>query len=174
MTWTAPEIDQPNVFSGDLGERALLENYLDYFRAELLKKCTGLDPDQLKQRNVDPSTISLLGLVRHMADVEKWWFCVLLDQQDLAAQKTFTQEEDFDADFNDLDGLPAEDVWKLFDKAVEQARDSAAKYDLDKDVRTTIATVNLRWVYIHMIEEYARHCGHADFLRERIDGATSS
>jgi uncharacterized damage-inducible protein DinB len=153
-------------------ERPMLEGWLDYHRATLLLKCEGLEPDQLIARAVPPSTLSLLGLVRHMAEVERFWFRRAVDGQDLP--DLYGDDDERDADFDRVDEAdPAEDRALLLAE-VEAAREIAARYDLDH-----LAThprdgdqMSLRWVLTHMIEEYARHNGHADLLREAIDGTT--
>ncbi|GAA2216665.1 DinB family protein [Micromonospora olivasterospora] len=171
MTWTAPEItreDEPTV--GD--ERTMLEGWLDYHRQTLLHKCAGLTAEQLRTPSVEPSGLTLLGLVRHMAEVEAWWF-----RENFADQRVdwpyFTREQP-DADF-DVSAADAEADFATYHREVELARAAAAGRTLDEtftEVGPKRRTFNLRWVYVHMIEEYARHNGHADLIRERIDGVT--
>ncbi|WP_213454581.1 DinB family protein [Rhizomonospora bruguierae] len=168
MTWTAPEItrtDEP--YLGD--ELTMLRGWLDYHRQTLLMKCAGLTAGQLRTASVEPSGLTLLGLVRHMAEVERWWFrrCAAgIDLTDL-----YSTPEDPDADFNDLSGDPAA-AFAAFDQEVRLAREAVADLPLDHTFRRRDDEINLRWVYLHMIEEYARHNGHPDLIRERIDGAT--
>lgn len=172
MTWTAPDApreEPPQVAD----ERAALQGWLDYHRATLLTKCAGLTGDQLASRSVAPSSLSLLGLVRHMSDVERWWFRRYTGQAGLGEVHWGEVE---DQEFDLADGANAEADLATF-AAERQAADMAAQAfsledtfqhpDPDRDYR-----VDLRWIYLHMIEEYARHNGHADLLRERIDGAT--
>ncbi|MBL7498203.1 DinB family protein [Frankia sp. CNm7] len=170
MTWTAPKItrmDEPT--SG--GEREQLESWLDYHRQTLLLKCSGLTAEQLRQRSVPPSALSLLGLVRHMADVERSWFRRRFAGEDVS-YLWFT-EENLDADFDDVDGADPQEAFDALAAEVALARSVAAGRSLDDTfVSRSGVTLTLRWVYLHMIEEYARHNGHADLLRERIDGAT--
>ncbi len=156
----------------DLDERAMLESWLDYHRATLLLKCDGLDSEQLKLRSVPPSSMSLLGLVRHMAEVERWWFRVVMDRQPLG--EIFCTPEEPDRDFDGVDDADAGADRATFLAEVEAARAAAAGHGLDDlghhDKRGDVIT--LRWVLVHMVEEYARHNGHADLLRETIDGVT--
>ncbi|RKN49655.1 DinB family protein [Micromonospora endolithica] len=171
MTWRAPEINRtPEPYVGD--ERTLLEGWLDYHRQTLLLKCAGLTAEQLKTPSVAPSGLTLLGLVRHLAEVEAWWF------RENAAGETvdypYFTEENPDADHDVRDADPEAD-FATFHRQVELARAAAAGRSLDQtfvEVGPKKRTFNLRWVYLHMIEEYARHNGHADLIRERIDGAT--
>jgi uncharacterized damage-inducible protein DinB len=172
MTWIAPKIDR--TLTPPMGdERTLLDAWLEYHRQTLLLKCSGLTADQLKLRSVNPSSMSLLGLVRHMTEVERAWF-----------RRRFAGESlDFlywdiktnpDGDFDDVDTADAEADFNTYAREVELARAAAAGHSLDETFfhERLQVEMNLRWVYGHMIEEYARHNGHADLLRERIDGAT--
>ncbi|PYC75248.1 Mini-circle protein [Micromonospora arborensis] len=174
MTWRAPEIDRQNEpYVGD--ERTLLEGWLDYHRQTLLLKCAGLTAEQLRTPSVEPSGLTLLGLVRHMADVERWWFRIRAAGEDITG--LFDDDEDPDADLNAVAGADAEAAFATFAAEVEAARKAAAGLPLDRTfVRPrrdgTSDELNVRWVYLHMIEEYARHNGHADLIRERIDGVT--
>jgi uncharacterized damage-inducible protein DinB len=152
-----------------LPEREMLESWLEYHRATLLWKCDGLDEAQLKKRSVEPSSMSLLGLVRHMAEVERNWFRRVLDQQD--APGIYYDDANPDGDFDDVDTADVMADMAQFRAEVDAARAIAAAHGLDDTGVRRGETVSLRWIYVHMIEEYARHNGHADFLRERIDGA---
>lgn len=150
----------------------MLDGWLDYHRDTLLMKCAGLDADQLRRRSVDPSSLSLLGLVRHMAEVERWWFRRQFDGQLLENQ--FCSEASPDGDFDDVDTADPEGDFAAFADEVAAARSAAVGRDLDESFTHLRSgeQLNLRWVYVHMIEEYARHNGHADLLRERVDGVT--
>ena len=172
MTWTAPEITRDKYpFVGD--ERAMLEGWLDYHRQTLLKKCAGLTFEQLRLRAVEPSSLSLLGLVRHMATVERWWFRQQFNGEEIAT--LYWTHESPDADFDEVDTTDAEAEFAVFDAEVRAARKAAAGRSLDETfARRGKPEISLRWVYVHMIEEYARHNGHADLLRERIDGVTGA
>ena len=151
----------------------MLESWLDFHRATLLSKCQGLDDEQLRTRSVPPSSLSLLGLVRHMTEVEKHWFRNVLVDEELPP--TYWNEGNEDGDFDDVDAADVTADLATFREMVEACRGVAAAHpDLDavgKGQRRG-QDVSLRWIYVHMIEEYARHNGHADFLRERIDGVT--
>ena len=166
--WIAPSvdrIDEPK--TGD--ERTLLDGWLDYHRATLLLKCAGLTAAQLKQASAEPSTLTLLGLVRHMAEVERSWFRTRTVGQDLPW--LFCTETNLDGDFDDVPGADAAADFATFDEEVRLAREAVAGVPLDHEFTTSRhPAISLRWVYLHMIEEYARHNGHADLLRERIDG----
>lgn len=168
-TFEAPE--RPHIpFNGP--EQLQLESWLDFYRATMLEKCDGLSAAQLKERPVAPSTLSLLGIVRHMTFVEQVWFETTFAGLDtLDYYKT---EGDRDADFNDLDSDAVETVFDLYERALRVSRDLASGHDLDERAKKprTGRDVDLRWIYVHMIEEYARHCGHADLIRELIDGKT--
>jgi hypothetical protein len=135
-------------------ERATLTGFLDYQRQTLEMKCDGLTDEQLRERTVPPSGLSLLGLVRHMADVERSSF-----------RRVIADEEARNADVSE-----AFATWK---EACEHSRRITAANDLGFVATTPDGTesFSVRWILSHMIEEYARHNGHADFLRERIDGA---
>ncbi|MFR9797365.1 DinB family protein [Streptomyces sp. MS06] len=155
-------------------ERTMLEGWLDYHRQTLAWKCEGLDDARLRTAAVEPSVLSLMGLARHMAEVERGWFRRVLADED--AEPLYCGDEDPDGDFH----LTETDTWQRthadWQAEIEAARRIAAGFGLD-DLskgrhRRTGERFNLRWIYTHMIEEYARHNGHADLIRERIDGAT--
>jgi uncharacterized damage-inducible protein DinB len=155
------------------GERQMLESWLEFHRATLLGKCAGLDDDQLRTRSVPPSSLSLLGLVRHMTDVERGWFRRVLRDEDAPPLYWWAGNED--GDFDDVDTADVASCFAAFHDELDTVRRIAAEHaDLDAVGRRQRHghDVSLRWIYVHMIEEYARHNGHADFLRERIDGAT--
>jgi uncharacterized damage-inducible protein DinB len=171
MTWTAPQITRADPpYSAD--ERTQLEAWLDFHRQTLLLKCAGLTPEQLALRSVEPSSMSLLGLVRHMSEVERAWFRRRFAGEQL--DMLYSTEANLDGDFDDVDAAGAASDLELFTREVDAARAAAAGRSLeDTFVHPRLQVeVDLRWVYLHMIEEYARHNGHADLLRERIDGAT--
>lgn len=168
---TTKRTDPPNV----AGERTLLEGFLDYHRDTLALKCEGLTDAQLREASVSPSELTLLGLVRHMAEVERGWFRhVLAGEQ---AKPIYYSEEDPDGEFHGLDEAGTAEAFDTWRAEVEHARALAAEHGLD-DLGSRVRRsgereeFSLRWIYIHMIEEYARHNGHADLIRERLDGAT--
>jgi uncharacterized damage-inducible protein DinB len=154
-------------------ERTMLDTWLDYHRATLLMKCAGLTDAQLKRRSADPSTLSLLGLVRHMTEVERAWFRRRIGGED-APPLYYTQERR-DDDFDAVDDADPAAMFAAFNAEVDRCRAAVAGVPLDTVVPNTTRDgrndFSVRWIYVHMIEEYARHNGHADLLRERIDGA---
>lgn len=172
MSWKAPEV-RDRAEPGPAGpERAQLDAWLDYHRKTLLAKCAGLTGERLATASVPPSNLTLLGLLRHMADVERAWFRSRFAGEPL--DWLYSTGEWPDADFEDIDPATAQDAYATFLREVELARATAARYELDDayfDERRG-KPMDLRWIYLHMIEEYARHNGHADLIRERIDGAT--
>jgi uncharacterized damage-inducible protein DinB len=157
------------------GERATLLYFLRRYRLAMELKCADLDAAQLASRSVPPSTMSLLGLIRHMADVERHWFRRVMAQSD--APPLYWSEDVPDADWLGAAADPAlvDDAWQAWreevafaEKFVNDSPDLGVKSI--KGVNRDGTSVALRSVLVHMIEEYARHCGHADLLRERIDG----
>lgn len=168
------EEDDPR-FSGPAtgDERRMLVDFLKAQRTTLELKCTGLEAE-LAHRSVEPSTLSLLGLVRHLADVERRWFRRILAGLDV--QPLFSSATDPDGDFDGAVSDPSvvAAAWEAWRAEVAFAdRFVAEAPDLDvAGLDAWRGEVSLRWVLIHMVEEYARHNGHADLLRERIDGAT--
>jgi uncharacterized damage-inducible protein DinB len=153
----------------------MLTGWLDYHRATLAWKCEGLTDDQLRERSVPPSGLSLLGLVRHVTEDERGWFRNVLAGEDLPY--VYATDEDPDADFHDTDATGVAAVFSAWEQECAAAREAvAACPDLNalgqRQHRRTGERFSLRWIMLHMIEEYARHNGHADMLRERIDGAT--
>ncbi|MFE6973147.1 DinB family protein [Streptomyces sp. NPDC057682] len=158
--------------SGTCDERRMLRDFLGDQRRTLELKCSGLD-GRLALRSVEPSTLSLLGLLRHLADVERRWFRRVLAGEDAPPRHTTEQDPDGDFDVRDAGPGAVAEAWRDWRAEVAFA-DRFAEKAPDLDVRghdSWRGTVSLRWVLIHMIEEYARHNGHADLLRERIDGA---
>jgi uncharacterized damage-inducible protein DinB len=169
--WTAPASDhvEPDFIAL---ERRSLEQWLDFHRGVLLTKCAGLTAEQLKRRAVPPSNLSLLGLVRHLADAERGWFRQCADRQDVP--DLYWSEAHPDADFSDLEAADAARELATYRLEVVAARDAAARHGLDEVVPFPWGGPDrdIRWIYVHMIEEYARHNGHADLIRECIDGVT--
>ena len=181
--WNAPEagpgmwmdaaVDPRFAAGTDLeGERATLLDYLRAYRLTMELKCADLDAAQLARRSVPPSTMSLLGLVRHLADVERSWFRRVMAQAD--APPLYGSQEVADADWLGAVADPAvvADAWRAWREEVAFAEKLMAGSP-DLGVKGTMkdgTPIALREVLVHMIEEYARHCGHADLLRERIDG----
>ena len=176
MPWTAPEVTRP-AMPRVADERTRLEAWLDLHRQTLLMKCAGLSAEQLKLRSAAPSTLTLHGLVRHMAEVERGWFRIGFAGQ--ALSNLYSTEAWPNADFDDLEAADPATDFATFAEEVRLARAVTVGCALDdtfvarRDPRRGM-TINLRWIYVHMIEESARHNGHADLLRERIDGVTGA
>jgi uncharacterized damage-inducible protein DinB len=157
------------------GEREMLTGWLDYHRATLALKCEGLSDEQLRERSVQPSGLSLIGLVRHLSECERGWFRRCLAGEDLPP--LYYSDEDPDGDFDNVGSADPATVLRTWEQECDLARQAvAAAPDLDtmskKLSHSTSEPFSLRWIITHMIEEYARHNGHADLLRERIDGVT--
>lgn len=153
------------------GDRESLESWLELYRETLPIKLSGLTPEQLCERAVPPSTLSLLGIARHLTKVERYWFQNVVAGQDLP--RLYCEVPDGDYDHTEPASALA-DV-ERFGTELAASRDAAAAVDdLDAALpgKRDGEDLNLRWVYVHMIEEYARHLGHADLLRECVDGAT--
>ena len=173
MTWTAPAVDRRTfVFVGD--ERTQLRGWLDYYRDTLLWKCAGLTADQLKTASVEPSSLTLLGLVRHMAEVERGWFRIRSGGQDLPW--IYCTDDHPDGDFDDVPTADAAADLDLFRAECAAADAALAGVPLDDHFQHPGRghEISVRWAVNHVIEEYGRHCGHADLIRERIDGATGA
>ena len=151
-------------------EHEMLTAWLDFHRDTLAVKCAGLTEDQLRERTVPPASLSLLGLVRHMAEGEHQWFTLVLGGEQ--APWPYYTDDNPDADFDDVDRADVAEAFATWRAACASARDRvAAAPSLDVTGRQDGREFSLRWIMIHMIEEYARHNGHADLLRQRIDGA---
>ena len=163
---TVERIDPPLVAQ----EREMLDAWLDFHRATLAVKCEGLTDDQLRARAVPPSSLSLLGLVRHMGEVERSWFRRVLGGEQ--APPRYYSDENPDGDFDDVAGADAAEAFSYWRDECAHARERvAAAPSLDViGTGRRGESYSLRWIMVHMIEEYARHNGHADLLRERIDG----
>jgi uncharacterized damage-inducible protein DinB len=154
-------------------EHTLMAALLDHHRQTLLLKCAGLTPEQLALRSVEPSSMSLLGLVRHLTEVERAWFRRRFAGESLDFLYC-DMETNPDGDFDDVDPANAEADFDTHSREIELIRAAVAGHSLEETFyhERLKVEMNLRWVYLHLIEEYARHNGHADLLRERIDGAT--
>lgn len=169
--WTAPDVTrtEPDLRAE---ERTMLEQWVDFHRQTLLTKCAGLTGEQLAQRSVPPSTMSLLGLVRHMTDVERWWFLLHVAGRD--PNFFYWRRDGTDPDFDDVDPGTAERDLARYVATIDECRTAADGRALDDEVlryNSPEVVYSVRWIWTHMIEEYARHNGHADLLREAIDGA---
>jgi len=151
-------------------ERAMYQSWLEFHRGTLLWKCTGLTDAQLKTASVTPSNLTLLGLVRHMAQVERWWFRT--SAAGLELSELYCPDDDEDGDFDNVADAVVEHDIATYNAECLAADDAVRTMSLDDTFVGRRGPISLRWVYVHMIEEYARHNGHADLLRECIDGAT--
>lgn len=157
----------------DADERSTLSGWLDFYRATLATKCDGLDEEQLRTASVPPSPLTLLGLVQHMAEVERNWFRRVLTGED--APPIYDPEADpdgVDGGFDLHDDIAFEDAHAVWQREIVHARANCADRSLDRTSPFMAGEVSLRWIYTHMIAEYARHNGHADLIREGIDGST--
>jgi uncharacterized damage-inducible protein DinB len=173
--WLAPEED-PRTYGNPVGEKATYREYLRNYRLTIELKCAGLDAHQLAARSVPPSTLSLLGLVRHLAQMENHWFQRVL-QGRTNAPRLYKKPDDRDWDFGGAVPDPAvvDDAfgtWKAEIARADEWLDAFDEADLGREVPMDDGTVAPRDVLVHVIEEYARHAGHADLLRESIDGRT--
>jgi uncharacterized damage-inducible protein DinB len=170
--WLDPDKDPRDTGIEVVGERATLIEYLRAYRLTLRLKCADLDPDQLALQSVPPSTMSLLGLIRHMADVERSWFRRVMAGEH--APRRFSSEDDREGAWSGAVANPTvvDQAWAAWENEVAFSEQFVADtVDLDTMGRMSDGnSISLREIVVHMIEEYARHCGHADLIRERIDG----
>lgn len=168
-----PRTDPP--LTGD--EVSMLLAFLDYHRATLEAKTSGLDAASLNA-TMPPTTMTLAGLLKHLAGVEEWWFWVVVAGEEESAPWTGADPDDADWDWHSaVDDTPEalRQLWR--DQVAKSRRVTAAalgRAGLDTPARRVLHEQerSLRWVLLHMIEEYARHNGHADLLREAVDGST--
>ena len=170
MTWTAPApapVDGPLVGP----DRPMLEGYLAWQRTVLLNVCAGLTGAQLAARPLASSTLSLLGLVRHLTKVERTWLRIRAAGQ--AVPPVFDPALGKDHDFEATDPGEAEADFARYAEECRSCDAAAAGLDFDDTFVLADGTkMSLRMTYVHLIGEYARHLGHADLLREAIDGVT--
>uniref|UniRef100_A0AAU2V1M1 DinB family protein n=1 Tax=Streptomyces sp. NBC_00003 TaxID=2903608 RepID=A0AAU2V1M1_9ACTN len=155
-------------------ERETLRAFLDYHRATLAMKCEGLGDEELRRQSMPPSTLSLLGLVRHMAEVERTWFRRVFEDHDIPL--VWSDKMDFQVAYDASDSTRAE-AFEAWEAEVEHSRrieGAAESLDLAGHQPRWGEDVSLRMVMQHMIHEYARHSGHADLLREGIDGTVGA
>ena len=170
--WVDPA-DDPRDSGAELtDERSTLLAYLHAYRLTLEMKCAGLDAEQLARRSVLPSTMSLLGLIRHLADVERYWFRRVLAGQDVPRLYRTDDDRERDWDGAVADPRVVEQAWADWRAEIAFADQHLQnEADLGRRVQTRRGdTPQVRDVLVHLIEEYARHAGHADLLREAIDG----
>jgi hypothetical protein len=172
MAWTAPAVDRPER-PGVADERTALDAALEFQRLTFLAKCAGLTGTQLAERTAGRSTMSLLGILRHLAGVERWWWRHWFNGEDLPM--LHFSDEWPEQDFEDIHADRAEHDYGGYVDEVERCRAVVLGRSLDDTFfRPGRGELDLRWLYLHLIEEYARHNGHADILRENIDGAWAS
>jgi uncharacterized damage-inducible protein DinB len=171
VTWTAPEVERPEDYPERRNEpeQEMLRDWLDWHRATLLRKCAGLDAAQLATRSVPPSALSLLGLVRHMSDAERGWVRQTYRREQIP--DLYYRPDLPDADIREADPARAEEdleIYRAECRAVDAALEGAR---LDDTFTFRERAHSVRWMWQHLVEEYARHNGHADLVREAIDGA---
>jgi uncharacterized damage-inducible protein DinB len=148
------------------GELPTLEDFTAHYRATLRLKCEGLDPEQLARRSVPPSTMSLLGLVRHLARAERDWRNRITDGEPLPR---LYGEGDADFDGAVAEQCVVDEAYEILERE-QAATDAALAAHPDLGERLGKDAISVRELLVHRIEEYARHCGHADLLRECVDG----
>nr|WP_215457874.1 DinB family protein [Streptomyces sp. ATCC 21386] len=155
-------------------ERETLRAFLDYHRATLAMKCAGLTDEELRRRSMPPSTLSLLGLVRHMAEVERAWFRRVFEDHD--APMVWSKEIDFQAAYDASTSTRAEafGAWEAEVETSRRIEREAESLDLVGHQPRWNEEVSLRMVMLHVLLEYGRHNGHADFLREGVDGVVGA
>ena len=154
-------------------ERTILESWLDFHRITLAMKCRGLDDKQAATASAPPSAVTLTGIVQHMAEVERNWFRrVLAGEQAPPIYDPQADPDGPDGGFELAGDATLSDALAAWRAEITCAREHCAGRDLADTGRFMKQDVSLRWIYVHMIEEYARHNGHADLVRERVDGAT--
>lgn len=157
----------------DADERTMLVGWLDFHRVTLALKCAGLTDAQLKTASVAPSTLTLLGLVRHVSEVERFWFREVFAGE--ASGSTRSWQEATHDQFHALDEALVDEVfarWRGEQAHASKLIDRASTLDHASVGKAHGRQPSLRWILTHLIEEYARHNGHADLLREAIDGST--
>ncbi|MEV7908041.1 DinB family protein [Streptomyces anulatus] len=170
-TVTTTERNGPPLIAG---EREMLRAHLDYHRATLAMKCDGLSDEDLRRRSMPPSTLSLLGLVRHMAEVERTWFRRVINREDVPL--VWSDEGDYQVAYDASTATRSEafEAWEAEVGHSRRIEEAAESLDVIGHQARWGEDVSLRLVMLHMIHEYARHNGHADFLREGIDGTVGA
>jgi uncharacterized damage-inducible protein DinB len=154
-------------------ERTTLESWLDFQRVTLARKCAGLDDEQAADASVPPSGLTLTGLVQHLAEVERNWFRrVFAGEQAPPIYDPEADPDGPDGGFELAEGATLAGALAVWRAEIARAREHCDARGLTDTGRFMGQDVSLRWIYVHMIEEYARHNGHADLLRERVDGST--
>lgn len=165
---TVERVDPPFTAS----ELGMLNSFLDYHRATLVQKVSGVSEEDLRRKAVPTSSLSLLGLVKHLAYVERSWFQRWFKDEDVFFPWT---PEDLDADFRIEPDETTAGIIRFYQEEIDKSRrivETASLDDLAAKPGSHGERASLRWIMFHMIEETARHNGHADLLREAIDGVT--
>lgn len=170
-TWTAPTVNRPG---GSLvaPERELLSGLLAWHRATFLDRCAGLTAEQLATASTPPSNLTLLGLLRHLCKVERIWLRQRVAGEPVEPLHGFGTGQDLD--FEQIDPTTAEADYAAYLAEIDAADAAVASLDLDAQFEGPHGPFTLRFVYAHLIGEYARHNGHADLIRERLDGRTGA
>jgi hypothetical protein len=153
-----------------LAEREMLEEWLEFHRTTLLLKCEGVDEEHLRTRPVATPKLSLHGIVRRMAEVERNWFRRVLERE-AAAPYLWRTEANEEADLTPSESADWQHDLAVWQQECAASREAASTHALDDTGVRHDRPCSLRWIYVHMIEEYARHNGHADLIRELLDGA---
>jgi uncharacterized damage-inducible protein DinB len=171
VTWIAPDVERAEDYPERRNdpEQEMLRDWLHWHRATLLRKCAGLDAAQLATRSVPPSSLSLLGLVRHMSDAERGWVRQTFRGEQIP--DLYYRPDLPDADIKEAGPARAEEDFAIYRaecRAVDAALEGAK---LDDTFIFRELTHSVRWMWQHLVEEYARHNGHADLIREAIDGS---
>ena len=154
-------------------EFTMVSDFLDEHRDALQRKCSGLTDEQLRLRSVPPSSMSLMGIMRHMFEVERWWFRHYVDGQ--VYESLLWAEDNPDGDFDDIDEVTGAETLEMWREECDHSRfviHGVESLDQLAAFERNDSAVSVRWIMMHMIQEYARHNGHADLIRERIDGVT--
>ena len=171
MTWIAPDVERSDDYPARRNEpeQDMLRDWLDWHRATLLRKCAGLDAERLAERAVPSSDLSLLGLVRHMSDTERGWVRQTFRGEQIP--DLYYRPDSPSADFKEAGPANAEQDYGIYlaeCRAVDTALENAK---LDDTFTFREQTISARWMWQHLVEEYARHNGHADLIREAVDGS---
>lgn len=167
-----PTTPLPEIDVSTAAERPMLEGFLAYFRAPLARKAEGVTDEESRRTPCPPSDLPLLGLVRHMAEVERIWAKWLFrgDENVPLFYGDAHPGGDGDREFHPPDGATLDEAFEAYWREIRDADAIYADASLDQVQAAGTERNSLRWIYVHLIEEYARHCGHADLIRQSIDG----
>jgi len=158
-------VDPPEIAD----ERSMLVSWLAYHRATVRVKCDGLSDEQMRQRSVPPANLSPLGMVRHLAEVEAFWWREVVEGE---SYSVYCDEANRDGDFDFPDDADVTAAWSTWEAQCAHGDEVLATRLLDDEVVERDSPNSIRWIMVHLIEEYARHNGHLDLLRQCIDGTT--